>query len=242
MLMPPRRIITLSEEARVIRLRGCIMSSKFGSPVDRRRVVLGIAAGAAGIASPAVLSPSLAAPGLSSPVVPSSPAAESDAASSAAAGNSNGTYTAFFLGQGGYYLSWGVPYLAYRANSLGGETEIFAYSEVREAWNRIVRKKRDGYKVALVGYSLGNTTATYLQTNLPVELLLAISESSLGRNHRIDKNNTKRAALWYGPGFLSNAGQHDGFDKTTFVESVHIFMDFHPHVVNGVLDELKHLA
>jgi hypothetical protein len=106
----------------------------------------------------------------------------------------------------------------------------------------IVRKRKDGYKIALVGYSLGNTTTTYLQRHLPVDLLLAISESSLGRNRPIKKENTKRSVLWYGPDVLSNAGVHDGFDVTNYIESLHPLMDVDPRVVRGVLDELKSLV
>jgi hypothetical protein len=122
------------------------------------------------------------------------------------------------------------------------ETDIFAYSDVRAAWTEIVRKKENGYKIALVGYSLGNTTITYLQRYLEVDLLLAISESSLGRNHPIKKENTRRSVLWYGPDFLSNAGLKDGFDKINYVDAFHLWMNVHPRVVNGVLGELKDLV
>ena len=73
------------------------------------------------------------------------------------------TYVAFFLGQGGYIFSWGIPYLAAQAQNLGMETGIFRYYELRSAWKKITQKKAEGYKIGLVGYSLGNTTATYLQ-------------------------------------------------------------------------------
>jgi len=152
------------------------------------------------------------------------------------------SYAAFFLGQGGYLFSWGIPYLASQARGLGMETDIFGYSDVKAAWTKISRKKKDGYKVALVGYSLGNTTITYLQRYLEVDLLLAISESSLGRNHPIKKENTRRSVLWYGPDFLSNAGLKDGFDKINYVDESHLWMDVDARVVNGVLGELKDLV
>ncbi len=151
-------------------------------------------------------------------------------------------YAAFFLGQGGYLFSWGIPLLASGARKLGLATDVFSYTDVKPAWTNIVRRRKDGYKIALVGYSLGNTTTTYLQRHLAVDLLLAISESSLGRNHPINKENTKRSVLWYGPDLLSNAGVHDGFDATNYIESLHLLMDVDPRVVSGVLDELKRLV
>jgi hypothetical protein len=159
-----------------------------------------------------------------------------------AAPHTEKAYAAFFLGQGGYLFSWGIPALEREARQLGLATDVFSYTDVYPAWTNIVRKRKEGCKVALVGYSLGNTTATYLQSRLTVDLLLAISESSLGRNHPIKKQNTKRSVLWYGPDMLSNAGVHDGFDETNYIDSMHLFMDVDPRVVRGVLDELKRLV
>ena len=152
------------------------------------------------------------------------------------------TYVAFFLGQGGYIFSWGIPYLAAQAQNLGIETGIFRYYELRSAWKEITQKKAEGYKIGLVGYSLGNTTATYLQKHLEVDLLVAVAQSSLGRNHLIKKRNTRRSVLWYGPDFLSNAGLKNGFDKTNYVYNTHLLMDVDPRVVKPVLDELYDLA
>ena len=107
---------------------------------------------------------------------------------------------------------------------------------------KIAQKKAEGYKIGLVGYSLGNTTATYLQKHLEVDLLLAVAQSSLARNHLIKKRNTRRSVLWYGPDFLSNAGLKNGFDKTNYVYNTHLLMDVDPRVVKPVLDELYELA
>jgi hypothetical protein len=117
------------------------MASKSGS-IDRRQAILGMLA----TAGAAAVSP-----------VP---------ASAAAVPTPEKTYAAFFLGQGGYLFSWGIPYLASQARGLGTETDIFEYSDVKAAWALVNRKKKDGYKIALVGYSLGNTTITYLQRYL----------------------------------------------------------------------------
>jgi hypothetical protein len=151
-------------------------------------------------------------------------------------------YAAFFLGQGGYLFSWGMPGLVSEARKLGVATDVFSYSDVTSAWANIVRRRKEGYKIALIGYSLGNTTATYLQQHLPVDLLLAVAESSLGQNHAIKKANTRRSVLWYGPDTLSNAGVRDGFDEIHYIETSHLMMDVDPRCVKGVLDELKRLA
>jgi hypothetical protein len=193
------------------------MALRFCSRIDRRQAILGMLAAGGAAALP-----------IEAPAVP--------------APYTDKAYAAFFLGQGGYLFSWGIPLLASGARKLGLATDVFSYTDVKSAWTNIVRKRKDGYKVALVGYSLGNTTTTYLQSHLAVDLLLAISESSLGRNHPINKENTKRSVLWYGPDMLSNAGVHDGFDVTNYIESIHLLMDVDPRVVKGVLDELKSLV
>jgi hypothetical protein len=151
-------------------------------------------------------------------------------------------YVAFFLGQGGYSLSWGIPYLAWRARKLGMETEIFPYTEIQKSWKSIVRAQAKGYKIALVGYSLGNSTATYLQRRLKIDLLLAVAQSSLAHNYRIDKRNTRRSVLWYGPDYLSNAGLKNGFDEVNFVDAPHLWMSVDARVTRNVLLELKELA
>jgi hypothetical protein len=150
-------------------------------------------------------------------------------------------YAAFFLGLGDYVFSWGIPLMESEARKLGFETDVFAFSDMKPAWTNIVRKRKDGYKIAVVGYSLGNSTATYLQRHLAIDLLLAISESSLARNYPIERKNTKRSVLWYGPDVLSNAGVRDGFDEINYIESLHLMMPLDPRVVRGVLDELKSL-
>jgi len=190
---------------------------EFGARIDRRQAVLGMLAAGGALAAPM-------------------------RALAVAVPEPEKAYAAFFLGQGGYLFSWGIPYLAAQARELGLETDIFGYTDLRPAWKKITGKKKDGYKIALIGYSLGNTTITYLQKYLEVDLLLAISESSLGRNHPIKKENTRRSVLWYGPDFLSNAGLKDGFDRINYVDRFHLWIDVDPGVVQGVLGELKDLV
>jgi hypothetical protein len=193
------------------------MALRFCSRIDRRQAILGMLAASGA----AVLPPEASA-------VPA-PVAEK-------------AYAAFFLGQGGYLFSWGIPLLEQEARKLGFATDVFSYADLTPAWTSIIRRRKEGYKIALIGYSLGNTTATYLQRHLAVDLLLAICESSLGRNHPISKQNTKRSVLWYGPDLLSNAGVSDGFDETNYIESMHLLMDVDPRVVKGVLAELRSLV
>ena len=196
---------------------GCVVALRFYSRIDRRQAILGMLA-AGGAAALPVEAPAIPAP------------------------DTEKAYAAFFLGQGGYLFSWGIPLLESGARKLGLATDVFSYTDVKPAWTNIVGRRKAGYKIALIGYSLGNTTTTYLQRHLAVDLLLAISESSLGRNHQIKKENTKRSVLWYGPDMLSNAGVHDGFDETNYIESLHLLMDLDPRVVRGVLDELRSLV
>src|SRR5882762_4256585 len=193
------------------------MALRLRSRINRRQAVLGMLAAGGAAALPA-----------EAPAIPTR--------------DTEKAYSAFFLGQGGYLLSWGIPLLESEARKLGLATDVFSYTDLTPAWTNIVRKRKDGYKIALVGFSLGNTTTTYLQRHLAVDLLLAIAESSLGRNHPIEKKNTKRSVLWYGPDMLSNAGVHDGFDETNYIETLHVLMDLDPRVINGVLGELKNLV
>jgi hypothetical protein len=193
------------------------MALRLWSRIDRWRTILGIVAAGSAAVLPA-----------EAPAVPA-PAVEK-------------AYVAFFLGQGGNLFSWGISPLESEARKLGLVTDVFSYTDVNAAWANIARKRKEGYKIVLVGYSLGNTTTTYLQRHLTVDLLLAISESSLGLNHPIKKENTRRSVLWYGPDMLSNAGTHDGFDEMKYIDSMHLMMDVDPRVVSGVLDELKSLV
>jgi hypothetical protein len=196
------------------------MALWFCSRIDRRRALVGMLATGGAAALPV----------------------EATAISSLDAPNAGKVYVAFFLGQGGYLFSWGIPYLAAEARKLGLVADVFEYTDVGPAWANIVRRRKEGCRIALVGYSLGNTTATYLQQHLAIDLLIAVAESSLGRNHPIKKENTRRAVLWYGADTLSNAGVRDGFDAVNYVDTSHLLMDVDSRVVTGVLDELKGLV
>jgi hypothetical protein len=150
-------------------------------------------------------------------------------------------YAALFMGQGAWLTSFGIQRLAWRAQVLGIETGVYRYTEVDRAHLNIDAKRGAMRKIALVGYSLGCTTATYLQTIGFADLVCCIAESSLALNHRIDRNHTKRSVLWSGPGFLSDAGIYDDFDIIHQEQATHLLMDFIPAVTDGVIDELTRL-
>lgn len=157
-------------------------------------------------------------------------------------------YAAFFMGQGGYLFSSGFAGIANTASARGIITTIQDYTEVDYVRNEVPLYRSRGCKIALIGYSLGCTTATYLQTLMPVDLVICIAESTIGDNHIINRTNTKRSVLYYGTDFLSSAGRHDGFDETIPVGAgwgipvlSHLLVPSTQTVVNGVLGELAKL-
>lgn len=150
-------------------------------------------------------------------------------------------FTALFLGEFGALFSAGMYLLANQVSDLGIEAKVFEYTSVSEAEELILARQKAGYKIILIGYSLGNTTTTWIQESIKVDLLLAIAESTLGENHSIVPGNTKRAVLWMGPDFLSSAGRNDGFNAVHFVNDTHLLLDLSPTVTVGILDEIKKL-
>ena len=157
-------------------------------------------------------------------------------------------YAAFFLGQGGYLFSMGIASLARQARASGIEADVYGYTEVDRARTNVGMKRQRGARTALIGYSLGCTTATYLAQLAPAtDLVICIAESSLGENHPIDKAKTRRSVLFTGPDFLSDAGEHDEFDRVVGVNVppipifAHLALQFSPTVVDGVLAELAKL-
>lgn len=153
-----------------------------------------------------------------------------------------GTYAVFFLGQGGYLFSWGMPWIASSARSNGIAADVFAYSDITAAMAAITQHWSVGDKIALIGYSLGCTTATWIQTRRPIDLVCCIAESTYGQNHPINKQNTKRSVLWHGDDPLSSAGLNDGFDVVHEMGfTLHLFADVLSSVRNGVLAELSKL-
>jgi hypothetical protein len=102
----------------------------------------------------------------------------------------------------------------------------------------------------VIGYSLGVTAATYLQTRMKVGLLISVAASTLAgdNNHLVNHSNTRRSALYRGTDFLSSAGLHDGYDEVVNVTAgwgipvwSHLSIPANPVVIDGVLAALAKL-
>jgi hypothetical protein len=157
-------------------------------------------------------------------------------------------YAAFFMGQFGYAFSMPFAAIASQAKAKGIEIDVFAYTDIWKAKDAL--HDHAYAKCAVVGYSLGVTTATYLQTQMRVDLLLSIAASTLAgdNNHLVNHANTKRSILYRGTDFLSSAGLHDGYDEVINVTAgwgipvwSHLNIPANPTVIDGVLGELAKL-
>ena len=113
-------------------------------------------------------------------------------------------YAAFFFGQGGWLTSYGMVRARDRARRMGLTADCFDYDDLSGATAALAAHVKD--RIALVGYSLGCTTVTWLQHEQPIDLVLCVAASSFGQNHPIIHKNTKRSVLWRGSGALSDAG------------------------------------
>lgn len=156
----------------------------------------------------------------------------------------NKVYVALFDGQGGAFTSWGMGPLRDAVAAVGTETDLLPWQDYREADAKITTKLAAGYKVALVGYSLGASTVTYLQTIVhPIALVVAIAESRLAQNYRIidGVRMTARSILFTGPDFLSSADS-GGFTEVIKLDDLHLFMDTDPRVKEVVIVEVKKLV
>ncbi len=154
-------------------------------------------------------------------------------------------YIALFLGQGGYIFSLGIPIMSDKIEAAtNAECDVYKYTEWSpQALTKIRTKRKQGYKIVLIGYSLGCTSATEIQTTEEVDLLCCIAESSLAgpNNHAINKKNCKRSVLYAGPDFLSNAGTTSGFDLVVQRPELHLLMDFDSDITNSIIEEIKKL-
>lgn len=157
-------------------------------------------------------------------------------------------YSAFFRGQFGKLFSYSIDLLAENARISGIDADVYDYTDEDVAIANIDMWKRKNAKIALIGYSLGVTTATYLQTFITNDLTISIAASTLGLNHAIDSKNTKWSVLYRGTDFLSSAGGKDDYNKVVSVSSwfgipiiSHIGIPFNSVVTNGVLNELGKL-
>jgi hypothetical protein len=155
----------------------------------------------------------------------------------------NSVYCALFLGQFGETLSWGIEPLAKSLRELGCMADVYDYQNYQQAEARCFAQRKTGAKIALIGFSLGDSTATYIQESMPTDLLICIAESSLARNYKVNKKNTKRSILFHGADFLSNAGLDAGFDKVFELPwyDLHLGADVDPKVFEITQLEVKAL-
>jgi hypothetical protein len=157
------------------------------------------------------------------------------------------TYCAFFRGQFGELFSTGVDVLAAASRAQGVIADVFNYQDWATGASRVDHWRGVGCKVALFGYSLGCSSATYIQTARPIDLLLCCAESSLAQNYPVSEY-TKRSVLWIGQDFLSDANS-GGFTVVTPVQITpftfpildHLAMDWSSIVTRGALEELAKL-
>lgn len=158
-------------------------------------------------------------------------------------------YACFFLGQGGLLFSSSFKAIADKADALDIGTRVYNYTDIEQARRDILALKRLA-KTALIGYSLGVTSITYLQRFLPVDLLIAVAPSTLAGNNNeiINHSNTKRSIALIGTDFLSSAGRHDGYDEVINVQAgfgipifSHLLIPNQPIVINTILTELQKL-
>jgi hypothetical protein len=135
----------------------------------------------------------------------------------------------------------GIPQMAAAARTAGITAEVFPYEDFADIEVKVEAHRGFGYTIAGVGYSLGVSTLTYLQTRHQFDLVLCIAASQFGQNYAI-VSSTKRSVLWRGPGPLSSAGGNLGFDVVHDVVADHLSMDLVTSVQVGVLRELQNLA
>jgi hypothetical protein len=157
-------------------------------------------------------------------------------------------YVACFTGQFAWLgSSLGVYFTARRLRSIGVVADTFSYGNVDPALARIDHFAQLNFLIVLLGYSLGVSTATFLQApdavqrRRHVDLLIAVAGSRLGQNYPIDSGWTRRAVLFTGSGMLSS-WESPTFSRIVHVNGVpHLLFDFHPDVVAGTMYEVKQL-
>lgn len=156
---------------------------------------------------------------------------------------------AFFRGQFPRLgSSRSIDALGAKAQAQGVTAEVFDYTEAAAVRTWLGERRGQGFPTAVVGYSLGCSAATEIQSKMMLDLVICIAESTLGENYPIDKHLTKRSVLYRGTDFLSSAGLHDGFDEVVNVTAgwgipvwSHLCVPSQPIVINGVLAELAKL-
>lgn len=149
-------------------------------------------------------------------------------------------YCPIFLGQGGYVFSMGMVEVARRLRAAGAETEIFKYKDFERARRAIRERRRSGYRIAGVGFSLGNTALTLLAQREHFDAVLCIAESVYAGPNNYPVKRVDRAVLWRNSTEpLSAAGGESGFDQIHELRSPHLMMP--TAAADGVVSEVKDL-
>jgi hypothetical protein len=154
----------------------------------------------------------------------------------------NKAYVGVFQGQGGLLFSWGIPPLTDEIRKLGVEADSWAYGDYKLAEVKFLPLQHAGWKLAFIGYSLGDSTVTYLQTKIKCDLLICIAESALAQNYKVNHANTKRSVLFHSNfDALSSAGIGDGFDEVIELGEPHLLMDTDARMFATVREEIGNL-
>lgn len=159
----------------------------------------------------------------------------------------NKVFVSLFMGQGGFIFSSGIPLLAGKLQKQGATTIVYGYTEIDSALTNIAKYRKLEYKIVLVGYSLGWSTTSYIQTKVPVDLAIGIAASTLGENYQINHKNTAHSMLYAGFDFLSSGAMHDGIDEVIRVKSIlppiveHLSLPFSEQVTSGIINKITEL-
>jgi homoserine acetyltransferase len=138
----------------------------------------------------------------------------------------NQIYLCAIMGQGGAATSPGVGQMADQTRALGIECDVFEYGDVAKIDSALMPKLGSDHLIAGLGYSLGCSTLTYLQSEYEFDLVLCVAASDFGQNYKIAPT-TKRSVLWRNPSEpLSAAGGDLGFTVIHDMPLVpHLLMD-----------------
>jgi hypothetical protein len=135
--------------------------------------------------------------------------------------------------------------MAAQARKLGHQADVFVYEQIDQAKAKCLLMLRGGFKIVVVGYSLGAGTATLLGWYVPLDLLIALDPSVWGYNYFINKKFVKRSVLWHGTNPLEplgHAGTNLGFDVIHDTLDPHLFIDLDPAIQADVFAEIKTIA
>ena len=152
----------------------------------------------------------------------------------------------FFMGQGGALTSQGMLFMTDQARKLGYEAQCFTYDQYKQGEAVLDKYRPLGYKLAVVGYSLGAGTATYVENYERLDLLVALDPSQLGYNYKLNHANVAHSILWHNSNWLNgpfgHAGLGLGFMEVHETLDPHVFVDKDPMIQKNIFDNLAKLA